>query len=131
MKLTLVSSENSLLRLRCEGEVTPADFVSGVNPFTELLGAECFSKKILLSLEKTSLVDTAGIGWLVMSHKAFQEQGGKLVVHSIPPLVDHVFRLLRMPKVLHLAANEFAAQALIQGEKNERATNDPGVAAGR
>jgi anti-anti-sigma factor len=117
MNLTLISSENNVKRLRCEGTVTPADFVSDANPFTRLLGADCFSEKVLVSLEHTSLVDTAGIGWLVMSHKRFQEQGGKLVLHSIPPMVDHVFRLLHMPRVLHMAANESAAQELIRGDQ--------------
>ena len=117
MKLTLISSENNVKRLRCEGAVTATDFVSGANPFTDLLGPECYSEIVLVSLEHTSLIDTAGIGWLVMSHKRFQERGGKLVLHSIPPMVEHVFRLLRMPSVLHMAANESAAQKLIQGDK--------------
>ena len=117
MKLILKSSEGGIARLVCEGEVTQADFVTEGNPFKTVLGSSCFEQKVLLDLQKAAYVDSAGVGWLVMSHKSFREQGGMLVVHSVPPMVDHVFRLLRMPTVLHLAENEASALALAQGGK--------------
>jgi len=114
MKLTITSCGDEV-HLSCEGDVTHADFVNGVNPFVELLGSGCFSKRVLVNLEKAILIDTAGIGWLVMSHKSFEEGGGILILHSIPPLVDHVFRLLNMPSILHMTGNETGAQALVSG----------------
>src|SRR5579872_1701661 len=103
MKLTSVSSADGIVMLQCEGDVSQADFLTEGNPFAKLLGPDCFASRVLLNMEQVAFIDSAGIGWLVISHKSFGEAGGILVLYSIPPMVDHVFRLLKMPSVLHLA----------------------------
>lgn len=115
MKLSLVSESNGTARVNCEGEITLADFQGATNPFLESLGPNAFSKAVLVNMEDSIVIDSAGIGWLIMSQQRFQNAGGKLALHSIPPLVDHVLSLLKMPKVLHLAADETAALAMLQG----------------
>jgi anti-anti-sigma regulatory factor len=55
------------------------------------------------------------VGWLIGLHKKFQQAGGRLILHSVPPLIDQLFRLLKLPAVLHMAGDEAAARALAGG----------------
>jgi anti-anti-sigma factor len=69
----------------------------------------------LLSLEKTSYIDSTAVGWIIRCHKHCKEAGGKLVLHSISPSVLQLLRLLRMQDLLHIAENDAAARALAVG----------------
>jgi anti-anti-sigma factor len=109
MKLTMLSSEAGLTRVQSEGEITLLDVQSKANPLEALLGPGGFAGKVLLNLSQSSFIDSAGVGWLVMSHKRFCDSGGLLVVHSLAPMVCHVFKLLGVGTVLHVADNEAAA----------------------
>jgi anti-anti-sigma factor len=117
MKLTLVSSDNEVTRIQNEGDITQMDFRAGTDLLANLLGADCYSRKVLLNLEKTPYIDSAGVGWMVMCHKHFKEAGGRLVIHSVPPMVNQILRLLRMPDILYMAGDDAAARALALGEK--------------
>jgi anti-anti-sigma factor len=117
MKLSLLSTENDITRIENEGDITQMDFRAGTDLLANLLGPDCYGRKVLLSLEKTPYIDSAGVGWMVMCHKRFKEEGGRLVIHSIPPMVNQILRLLRMPDILAMAGDEAAAQALALGEK--------------
>ena len=85
----------------------------GENPLEQALGRECYARKVVLSLQKSWYIDSAGVGWLVMCHKRFRDAGGCLVLHSIPPMVNHVFHLLGLTDVLNMADDEAGAVARI------------------
>jgi anti-anti-sigma factor len=115
MKLTLVSSTGGVTRVDCAGEITQSELWNNANPLEALLGESGYRDRVLVSLEKTDYIDSAGIGWFILCHKKFRECGGMLVLYSIPPLASHIFQLLQMHTVLHLAKDEAAALALAQG----------------
>jgi anti-anti-sigma factor len=117
MKLTVLSTENDITRIENEGDITQMDFRAGTDLLANLLGPEVYGRKVLLSLEKTPYIDSAGVGWMVMCDKRFKDEGGRLVIHSIPPMVNQILRLLRMPDILHLAGDDAAAQAMALGDK--------------
>jgi stage II sporulation protein AA (anti-sigma F factor antagonist) len=117
MRMSLVSSEGDIVRLRCEGNISQRDIDPGSDPIEGLLGAGCYKHKVLLSLEHTHYVDSSGVGWLMGRHKQFLSEGGRLVLHSIPPMVSQVLHLLRMSLILHMAADESAALVLAAGDK--------------
>lgn len=116
MKLAILTSDASCTRLECEGEITQVGFAPGLDPLTKLLGEGCYNSKVLLNLEKATFLDSSGVGWFVHLQKKFNEAGGRIVLHSIPPMLNQVLRLLRMQTVLHLAEDEAAALALLRGE---------------
>jgi anti-anti-sigma factor len=117
MKLTLIATEHDVTRIQNEGDITQMDFRAGTDLMANLLGPDGYSRKVLLNLEKTPYIDSAGVGWMVMCHKHFKEAGGRLVIHSVPPMVNQILRLLRMPDILYMAGDEAAAKALALGEK--------------
>jgi anti-anti-sigma factor len=111
MKLTVPSSDTEVIHVSCAEDITLYDFRTGDNPLEQALGQDCYGRKVVLSLQKSGYIDSAGIGWLVMCHKRFREAGGCLVLHSIPPMVNHVFHLLGLTDVLNMADDEAHAEA--------------------
>ncbi len=111
MKLSLVSgADEAIVRTGCEGDVTAAVMVDGgADLFTDLLGEPCYERKVLVDMAKTTFIDSSGIGWLITSHKRFKENGGMLVLHSIPPRVRQALDFLRIGSIIHLASDEKAA----------------------
>ena len=117
MKLTMVSADDGITRIQNEGDITQMDFRTGTDVLCNLLGADCYKRKVLLSLDKTPYIDSTAVGWIIRCHKNCKEAGGKLVIHSISPSVLQLLRMLRMPDILHIAENEVAARALAGGVK--------------
>lgn len=115
MKLTLQAPKGDVVRVRCEGLISYELDGSQANPLEELLGMGCYSNKIAVNLEQATQINSTGVAWLVRCHRYCQEAGGRFVIHSIPPMVDHVLRLLNMPRLLHMAKDEEAAVAMIAG----------------
>ena len=64
-------------------------------------------------MDKTGYLDSVGVNFLIRNHKQFQEEGGRFVLHSLPPEAKNLLRLLHLDKVLHLAADENAALELV------------------
>jgi anti-anti-sigma factor len=117
MKLNLVRQEEGLVHVECEGEIK-AEFVgTETDPMQAVLGPLVFSHTVMLDLEKATYIDSAGLGWLVVSHKHFVENNGKLILHSVSPQVYQVLEIVRLPLILNIAADEAAARAMANGGK--------------
>jgi anti-anti-sigma regulatory factor len=114
MQLTLLSAAGGITRMECTGEITQTALWNDADPFEEALGQKGFADKVLVSLLKADCIDSAGVGLFIVCDKKFREAGGMLVLHSIPPLVKHLFQFLKMDTVLHLAKDEAAALAMVQ-----------------
>ena len=117
MQLTLSKSDDDVLRVQCEGSISQDGFKPGIEPLEELLGANCYGRKVLLNLERTHYIDSSGVGWLMGRNKQFRQAGGRLIIHSIPPIVSQVLQLLRMGMVLELTTDEATALARVTGGK--------------
>ncbi len=118
MHLSLLSTDDGLIRLRCEGNVSQQNFTSGADPLEVLLGSDCYDRTVLLNLENTEYIDSSGVSWLMGRHKRFLSAGGKLILHSVPPMVHQVLQLLRMTTILHVVADESAARKAAQGGRS-------------
>jgi anti-anti-sigma factor len=117
MQLTVSKSENDVIRIHCEGSISQDGFKPGRDPIEELLGADCYGKQILLNLERTHYIDSSGVGWLMKQNKQFRAAGGRMIIHSIPPMVSQVLHLLNMGRVLELASDEANALGRVTGGK--------------
>jgi anti-anti-sigma factor len=119
MKLTVISADAGLTRVRSSDDITLLDFEGGAKPLEALLGPEAYHGIVLLSLEQSLYIDSSAVGWLIQSHFRFQKAGGKLIIHSIPPMVHHCFRVLGMYDLLNLCENEAAALRLAQTHREQ------------
>ena len=116
MKLTLVSDlhDAAMARVSVSGKITQKEMSPFDEPLVKLLGAGAYSRRVLLDLGQTEIVDSSGVGWLMTCHKRAREAGGKLVLHTIPPAVLNTLKLLQLDQVLALDASE--NEALRQDE---------------
>lgn len=115
MQLTLQSIEGSLARLASAGDISPTTGPGNINAMEEALGMGCYGYKVLLNLEKSNYITSAGVGWLIGCHKNFDKAGGRLILHSIPPRITHVLQMFKLNQFLHLAKDEAAALKTLAG----------------
>ncbi len=119
MKLTLRFNENTVVGLLCEGQITLAHLNPGVDQLEQAAGIGVYGRRVLVNLEKTSYIDSAGVGWLMSCHKRFRENGGRMVLYNIPPLVRQTLDLLKLNRIFALAADEaLARQMALEEEKD-------------
>lgn len=112
MRLNVVSHDEEVLCVECVEDLTLLEVPDSDQDLDRFLGPACYRQRVLLSLAGASYIDSAGVGWLVMCHKAFLQAGGLLVVHSLSPLVAHVFQVLGMGTLMHVAGDEQEARQL-------------------
>ncbi len=118
MKLSVISSDDNLVHIQCEGKVSQEEFTDDLEPLGELLASHGgLRQKVLLDLERTTFIDSSGIGWLLICHKHLREAGGELIIYSVPPLIEQVLELVKLPKIIHVAADAASARAYALGSK--------------
>ena len=72
MRLTLASHTDQLTHLECEGDVTQHEFTAEQDPLESVLGPNIYRHCVLLSLDKTTYIDSSGVSWLLHGHKEFE-----------------------------------------------------------
>lgn len=112
MQLKLVAQGEHDIRLQARGRITQASFPPDKDPLSDMLGIDVYHQRVLLDLEGLDYMDSTGVGWLLSCHKRFREAGGMLVIYSVPKVVDNIFKLMRLERVLHLAADAQEAEKL-------------------
>jgi anti-anti-sigma factor len=115
MKLSLRSEEGGICRLQTEGEIRFSEQPRDPRQVEVLLGPGGYGRKILLDLQNTPYIDSSGVSWLVSFHKHCQEAGGILVLHSVPPPIMAILKLLHMDRYLKVVEDEPAARVLALG----------------
>jgi anti-anti-sigma regulatory factor len=109
MQLELVSDDGDVLRVRCTGTVRRE---GNSNPLEPLLGFGGYTRRVLLDLGQTESIEPSGVDWLLASERLFAQDGGDLVVHTLPAGVAETLARMHMGRVLRIAANEAAAHAM-------------------
>lgn len=115
MKLTVKSDQDNVAEIDVAGPVTQDLLAVAGDALTKALGPSAYSRKLLLDLRNAEHIDTSGINWLLTMHRRARDAGGRLVLFSIPPLVDNVLRVLRMHTVFEIAPNREDARSLLGG----------------
>jgi stage II sporulation protein AA (anti-sigma F factor antagonist) len=115
MHLTLESQASGICSLQLSGKISQTAVESQSDELCKILGESNFNQKILVSLQKTDYIDSSGIGWLLATDKKVRNSGGRLILHSVPLDIQHVFGLLKLDMVLNIAkdkqhANSIAAE---------------------
>ena len=116
MNISHVAEEPPLLLAAASGTISRDALMWNENP-EDVLGEGAVSQVILLDVSDCDRLDSAGVSWLIRLHRRCGEAGGRLIIHSTPPVVDKTLKLLNMGKVLSLAADEAEARRLAQGDQ--------------
>ncbi len=115
MDITVLSEDPEVMRLLAKGQIVQSVLANNPEPMSSVLGTTGFQRRVALSLADTTFIDSSGLGWLLGCNKRFRESGGALVIHSVPPIVQDVIRVMRLDRVLKIADDEKAAVALAGG----------------
>ena len=97
------------------GRISQVTAGQDVDQFSQLLGEANYNQNVLLSLQQTDYIDSSGIGWLLSMDKKIKAAGGKLVLHSLPIDVQHVFGLMKLNKILKIARDKQQASSVVSG----------------
>lgn len=117
MNVKLIAIENdSVVRLACQGPLIGNELsVEGEHPFLTLMGERWPSSRVVLDMGQADYLDSSAIGWLISSQKQFQQNGGMLLMHSVPSNVRQMFDLLKLGAMLHLIDHEDEAMQMARG----------------
>lgn len=113
MELSIQSTDGNVVRVQVAGQIVQNALASS-EPLGKLLN-NGFGRKVLLSLAEATFIDSSGLGWLLGCNKRFRECAGLLVVHSVPPMVLDVMKVMQLDRVLKIAEDDTSALALAQG----------------
>jgi anti-anti-sigma factor len=106
MQLSIASDDGQSVRIVVAGPVTQREVDPERDPLAELLGPAAYSRPVRLDLSGTSLLDSSGVGWLLLCHKRMRQSGGKLTVHAPHPAVASVLHVLRLERVFGVEREE-------------------------
>ena len=121
MKLRLRSEDAAgICQIGAEGEIRSVEEPRDLRDIEEMLGPQCYRRKVLLDLQDSPHIDSSGVSWLVHFHKSSQTAGGMLILYSVPPGVMAVFKLLGMQQYFNLVADERAAAPWPKEGNHER-----------
>lgn len=110
--------DDGIAALACEEQLDGlAMTADGDAPLRKVLGEGCYAKRVALDLGQTAYIDSAAIGWLLSSHKAFKDAGGRLVLYALQPGVQRVIDMMRIGTVLEIAKDR--EHALTQLRENK------------
>jgi anti-sigma B factor antagonist len=113
MQLSIVSNDGGVVRVRASGQITQGALAANPEPMGPLLGEGGYGRRVALSLADATFLDSSGMGWLLLCNKRFREADGRLVIHSVPPVVLDVIKVMRLDQVLKIAEDEVAALAML------------------
>lgn len=113
MDLKLENQSGGMCHLSLAGKISQTAVDSQSDELARLLGNSHLNQKILVSLEQTDYIDSSGIGWLLATDKKIRDAGGRLVLHSVPLDIQHVFGLMKLNAVLKIAKDKEHANSIV------------------
>jgi anti-anti-sigma factor len=103
------ASDQETVAVTIKGRITHATLDIGNDPLATY-NPDIYKRRVLFDLSGVDYVDSSGVSWLLTCHKRFREAGGKLILHSITPLVMQVIRVLKLDQVFCIADSARAAR---------------------
>jgi anti-anti-sigma regulatory factor len=117
MELNVLDQTDDVLHLELVGRVFDPRASMRDEPLQPALGAKGYGQRTLMSLAHTTTVNSMGLSWLTVSHRRFDEAGGRLVLYAVPPQVMETMMIMRLNALLELADDEVAGRKQLEGEK--------------
>lgn len=99
-----ISERDGVTTAAIAGRITFGTLEPGHDPLAREM-PDVYSRRLLFDLTGTEYIDSTGVSWVLTCHKRCREAGGRIVLHSLNPLVKQVFQVLKLDRVLHIAEN--------------------------
>ena len=118
MILTMENQADGVCYLSLAGKISQTAVASQADELSRLLGISNLNQQILISLQQTDYIDSSGIGWLLATDRTIRDCGGRLVLHSVPLDIQHVFGLMKLNKVLNITKDKAQATSFATGQNH-------------
>jgi anti-anti-sigma factor len=115
MDITAVADEVGVRRLSITGRIVQSDLDKNRASLDRFLYPGESPRPLLLDLSEADFIDSSGLSWLLVWHKRYNTAKSKLILHSIPPMVLDVLRMMRLDQVFNVATDEAAALEMLEG----------------
>jgi anti-anti-sigma factor len=125
--MRIVESGDVVVRVELVGRLSHDGWTADFDPFAELIGADVYSRRVLLNLQRSNYLDSSGVSWLLESNQRFQKAGGTLVLHSASPITAQFLKMMRMDLVLTLVSDEAAARQKVNGHEHPDTAEKPAI----
>ena len=87
------------------------DFKTDMNPLIE----NKTIKGIAINFSKVDVIDSFGIGKVLLMFKSLQKQGAKLAIYNMSHKINEIFKMTQLDKVLNLQRTEEEALSSLKG----------------
>jgi stage II sporulation protein AA (anti-sigma F factor antagonist) len=118
MQLKLDSQQDGICHLSLAGKISQTAVDGHSDEMSRLLGNANLNQQVLVSLQQTDYIDSSGIGWLLATDRKIRDFGGRLILHSVPLDIQHVFGLMKLHAVLKIAKDKEHATSIATEEKH-------------
>ncbi|MFP4016527.1 MAG: anti-sigma F factor antagonist [Halanaerobiales bacterium] len=114
MNIKTESKEDTLI-VRMSGELdllTVTNFKDKVLDKTEKEGIN----NLILNLAKVTFIDSSGLGAILGRYRYLNKKGGRVILVSLKPQVERIFRMAGMLKIMdHYSSEQEAVKGLNEG----------------
>jgi anti-anti-sigma factor len=119
MRFEIVSNDGDVTSVTACGQITQSAFDHEEEPLAEQFGEGVYATRLLLGLQGADYMDSRGVGWLLKCHRRFRRAGGIFVIHSMPPVIRDVLKVLHLDTILNVENDEQAARERALATANE------------
>ena len=111
-----MSEDGNFAALAIRGQIAQSSVQpERLSEFEELVGPEVWSGTVLIDLSDATFVDSCGIGWLIAAHKRFAARGGRMILHSLSPVVGRILSMIKLDAIVSIQPTEADARRLTNG----------------
>jgi anti-anti-sigma factor len=125
MQIKILFPDGDIIRLAAEGRVSRDTWAHNGDPLTHACGPQIFKSKVLLSLRQVLYLDSTGVEWLLVCQRKFQQQGGRMILHSLVPATLQLLKMMRMDTLLEIEPEESAARQRLAATTNHEPESEP------
>ena len=118
MKFDLDGVSDGVAQVRLAGRISQESISPFGDVFRDQLGADAYEQHVLVDMSGVEWLDSSGVSWLLSARRNFREHGGNIVLHSLPPLVHDVLRVLNLHKTFTIAHSADEGLGSLKGRKS-------------
>lgn len=118
MKFSILSTSPEVTAVRCEGPITFVEIIKNREALEKVLEQTPHRANLLLNMERVTILDSAGISWMIQQHKRSAETGGLAVFSTIPPVIKGMLTLLNMQQALSFVDDDVEGERLLKSRSS-------------
>jgi anti-anti-sigma factor len=109
MTFEIIEERDSIVAMALHGRLSGMDVAPPADPIRHHIGADCYSRRLLLDFSDVPYLDSMGVSWLITCNRRFRDGGGRLILHSMHPAAMSIIRVLKLESILTIVPDADSA----------------------